>query len=600
MQAKVNIARTSLETGRIRRNQALEAKCPGTEIQVNSLDEIKSANSDGRFWIKLDATDVKGALMESGRKVWNGDVDMSNGLLQKMREEYEQRLLEDATKQDIIVTIQKMVDDLEVDSEFLKVGLEEARKVFQEKFKKHGTSEETLKNLNWEVIEYQTLLEQNQELKPEYEELLSHLGPSANSNMQVLGVCLTNLHPEITKYLRNLFKKKRSPATHVLVTMISDERRNRKPYALPVRYIAYRNIKDQHVRDLNRELKVKMAERGFTCSCQCLFTLTGTVTDGEFCSLRTKGETRPLHLWQLLHDARESVQKMKKPVLLEMLEVTGFNPDGSVQVARPNPDIATEVLLKLHDLRTTHGLSLEDALTNMRSSMVPLGHTPYPFHRYTPESVLDMLRSITSTRVFQSIVKYWQERGVDFSMLQVQYDTTREITTTSSEEQLLADWHEASDGRGLGQLERCRKNYKMLNYILDEWMPWHTSNYDFSTIDVNRPVENICGFSRETVIEITTNIESQEARRRINNEVGYPMHPRAGGTDDLETFFGLVHRYLGNVFLLKDFKQIWPRLVREFKKRMDENLPFYYWTLNERFSNELPSFDECPEYDENE
>jgi len=44
--------------------------------------------------------------------------------------------------------------------------------------------------------------------------------------------------------------------------MISDERRNRKPYALPVRYIAYRNIKDQHVRDLNRELKVKMAERG--------------------------------------------------------------------------------------------------------------------------------------------------------------------------------------------------------------------------------------------------------------------------------------------------------------------------------------------------
>jgi len=39
---------------------------------------------------------------------------------------------------------------------------------------------------------------------------------------------------------------------------------------------------------------------------------------------------------------------------------------------------------------------------------------------------------------------------------------------------------------------------------------------------------------------------------------------------------------------------------REFKKRMDDNLPFYYWTLNERFSNELASFDECPDYDENE
>jgi len=78
----------------------------------------------------------------------------------------------------------------------------------------------------------------------------------------VVGVCLSNIHPDTMKYLRNLFKKKRSPATHVLVTMISDEKRNRKPYALPVRYIPYRTIKDQFVRDLNKELKEKMVERG--------------------------------------------------------------------------------------------------------------------------------------------------------------------------------------------------------------------------------------------------------------------------------------------------------------------------------------------------
>ena len=40
-----------------------------------------------------------------------------------------------------------------------------------------------------------------------------------------------------------------------------------------------------------------------------------------------------------------------------------------------------------------------------------------------------------------------------------------------------------------------------------------------------RPVENICSFSRETVIEITTNIESQEMRRRENEVTGYPEHP---------------------------------------------------------------------------
>lgn len=51
---------------------------------------------------------------------------------------------------------------------------------------------------------------------------------------------------------------------------------------------------------------------------------------------------------------------------------------------------------------------------------------------------------------------------------------------------VVVNWHEATDGRGLTQLQRCKYNYKMLNYILDKWMPWHMTNYDFSTIDINR------------------------------------------------------------------------------------------------------------------
>ena len=52
--------------------------------------------------------------------------------------------------------------------------------------------------------------------------------------------------------------------------------------------------------------------------------------------------------------------------------------------------------------------------------------------------------------------------------------------------QTIADWHEAWDGRGLHPLHRSRANYRMLNYLLDEWMPWHTDTYDFLMIDVNR------------------------------------------------------------------------------------------------------------------
>ena len=66
------------------------------------------------------------------------------------------------------------------------------------------------------------------------------------------------------------------------------------------------------------------------------------------------------------------------------------------------------------------------------------------------------------------------------------------------------------------------------------------------------------GFSRETFIEIT-NIESQEFRRCQNNTIGCAEHPRAGGTDDLETFFSLIHRYVGNSFTLKQYKEFWPK-----------------------------------------
>ena len=47
------------------------------------------------------------------------------------------------------------------------------------------------------------------------------------------------------------------------------------------------------------------------------------VTDGEFNSLRTQGETRPVHIWQIIHDARESVSRQRAVTLEKMLKKTG-------------------------------------------------------------------------------------------------------------------------------------------------------------------------------------------------------------------------------------------------------------------------------------
>lgn len=75
-------------------------------------------------------------------------------------------------------------------------------------------------------------------------------------------------------------------------------------------------------------------------------------------------------------------------------------------------------------------------------------------------------------------------------------------------------------------------------------------------------MKGICGFSRETVIAVTTNIESIEYRRRENRVIGYEEHPQAGTSDDVEAIIALFHCYLGLIFTVKDFKACWRKVVR--------------------------------------
>ena len=231
---------------------------------------MKSANSDGRFWIKLDGTDVKKALMESQRKEWNGDVDLGNGQLQAMRAEYDSRLqlLEQLSKSvsrnGLETSLKRAVDLLDADVTFLSTGFAEAVEVYLKKFNTPNTREQTLKNANWEVVEHETLLEEAQSLKIIYERCIGMLDPNTWNERQRVS-CKATLKDSRTKgseYLRNLFKKKRVAADHIVVIMVSDEKRNKKPYALPVKFIPCTTLRDQFVRDLNREVKTKMTERG--------------------------------------------------------------------------------------------------------------------------------------------------------------------------------------------------------------------------------------------------------------------------------------------------------------------------------------------------
>ena len=62
----------------------------------------------------------------------------------------------------------------------------------------------------------------------------------------------------------------------------------------------------------------------------------------------------------------------------------------------------------------------------------------------------------------------------------------------------------------------------------------------------------------------------------------------------MEGFIALLHDQLGDVFDHKAFLSQQPKILNEFSKKIDPDLPFYYWTGHRhRYSDDpLPSFNE--------
>ena len=100
--------------------------------------------------------------------VWNGDVYLGDGKLKELRSEYETRvrlfkLREKAReRRGLEEALQKHLDELQVDRDFLVAWLNTAVEDYRKKYNNNSTSEQPLKNANWEVVEHQTLLQQAQ------------------------------------------------------------------------------------------------------------------------------------------------------------------------------------------------------------------------------------------------------------------------------------------------------------------------------------------------------------------------------------------------------------------------------------------------------
>ena len=113
----------------------------------------------------------------------------------------------------------------------------------------------------------------------------------------------------------------------------------------------------------------------------------------------------------------------------------------------------------------------------------------------------------------------------------------------------------------------CRSTGKHKIYVV---MPYHSVSF-------YRSLSNTLGFSKETLVVLTTNIEGQEwHRKEVMNGNQKPEHPRASTTDDVECFFSLIRDNIGHNFTTKQVKFNAHKIYNNLLKCLDPDLPFYY------------------------
>ena len=153
----------------------------------------------------------------------------------------------------------------------------------QQQYQQHlqmSTTSEKLKKAAWNVDDYYQLYQTGQNILQDLNTILSDLDAPSSHDILIgdvpgmnIPLALTKVHSLLQSYLKDLFKKKRKPATDILVFLISESTRSRKPYAIPVECIPHAGLQDQEVRAIADKIKLEMTKIGMKVEGKKLFTV---------------------------------------------------------------------------------------------------------------------------------------------------------------------------------------------------------------------------------------------------------------------------------------------------------------------------------------
>lgn len=255
------------------------------------LDEAVRLLPDAMWWLKADGVDVVSGISESVRLEWSGDVDLNDGEVEKVRVAYLNRLKfienigmnrsNDQLQHDLTVLEKELKEDLTFLSagelpckrvcavhvsilSFCGLALEDANGKYCAKVAAGNTTHQVLFALGWTIDEMSRLNEDGRKLLVQCKVIMEqHATLSLTGDIVGINIPrqLADLRSRCTQFVKGVTRSKRTAATHLMVFMISHERRDRKPYALPVQCIPYVGMSDAKMRCLANKIIEEMVKR---------------------------------------------------------------------------------------------------------------------------------------------------------------------------------------------------------------------------------------------------------------------------------------------------------------------------------------------------
>lgn len=145
------------------------------------------------------------------------------------------------------------------------VALKEAIAKNDEKLQAGNATDKTLYALGWAIDELSYLNKECHLLYSDTTALMKHLIDDSTDVVTLnCARSLNSLQGRLQAFVSSVSRHKRTAAPHILVTMISPDSRNKKPYAVPVSFVPYTSLTEVQGRRLINKVVKEMTERGMS------------------------------------------------------------------------------------------------------------------------------------------------------------------------------------------------------------------------------------------------------------------------------------------------------------------------------------------------